>query len=189
MTSEIYCGNNKLDPRAKNAGTPRQCFKKGFGNGYHNAKPDPSFAGPYKPLMPNKLYCGARPPRGKVRATLGQCSQLGWGAGMRKRVSEMSEDDLKSGFTGLYGGKKPTTKSTTPNSHMYVIGWVVFNILIAIIMFPILYYLKPSYVTKLDDKGNRTIVWSRFFVVYISLLVLINMGLFLRINPWIYFII
>lgn len=153
----IYCGNNRRDPRAKNAGTPRECFQKGFGGGY-NSPVDNTFKGPYAPLMENKLYCGSRPPRGKVRATLSQCAQMGWGVGAKKKALEE-------------GGAKKKSRLRGGSVSLYSRKTVVFGIVL-VIEFVILYYARPHLVTRLSKKGVRVIDWAKFAIMYVLIALL-----------------
>ena len=102
-TSHISCSNNALSPKLRQnggsmeIGSPSQCFKKGFGGGYYQ-KIEPAkledfladFNAPYKKLIDQPLFYGdgAVPP-GKIRATLSQCMQRGFGVGsmqLAKRI-------------------------------------------------------------------------------------------------------
>ena len=70
-------------------GSPSQCFKKGFGGGCYQ-QIDPAkleefladFTAPYKKIVDQPLFYGDGPvPPGKIRATLSQSMQRGFGVG------------------------------------------------------------------------------------------------------------
>lgn len=91
----ILCGNNAADPRLisnggdLHLGKPSACFRQGVGAGLHQHI-DPehldgfvaTFTAPYKKLVEQPLYYGDGPvPEGKIRATLSQSKQRGFGVG------------------------------------------------------------------------------------------------------------
>ena len=70
-------------------GLPSLCFKKVFGGGYYQ-QIDPAkleefladFTAPYKKIVDQPLFYGDGPvPPGKIRATLSQSMQRGFGVG------------------------------------------------------------------------------------------------------------
>ncbi len=105
--SPIWCGNNILSPKLKRngghiekIGSPSQCFRRGFGAGFHReiAPEDleeflADFAGPYKKLIDQPLFYGDGPvPPGKIRATLSQCMQRGYGVGSMQRAKKILKE-------------------------------------------------------------------------------------------------
>ena len=71
------------------------CFRHGFRAGYnqHIRSVDEflvNFGGPYRKIVDQPLHYddGAAPPN-KIKATLGQCYQLGFGLGSVKRAKEI----------------------------------------------------------------------------------------------------
>ena len=81
-------------------GKPSQCFRRGFGAGFHReVKSDEmdefiaDFAGPYEKLVNQPLFYGDGPvPAGKIRATLSQCMQRGYGVGSMQRAKEILKE-------------------------------------------------------------------------------------------------
>ncbi len=163
--TELYCGNNKRDPRSKNAGTPRACFKKGFGAGY-NSPVDTAFKGPYSPLMVNKLHCGSRPPRGKVRATLGQCAQMGWGAGAAKRANETKpmRRSAKRATSAFLEGGAPTEESESHTSFNLDLPLIVVALLVG--EFAVLYWGQPKFIMTKDSDGKDVLDWRKLLIVF-----------------------
>lgn len=161
----IFCGNNALDPRLTKGtavvGTPRACFKKGFGGGYYGPV-DKAFKGPYAPLMENKLHCGARPPRGKVRATLSQCVQQGWGVGAAKRANE-SGAPPEGGSAFLSGG---APESNPAASSTLVIDVPLIAIVLLVGEFTALYYGKPKFIMTTDENGKDVINWKKMMIAF-----------------------
>ena len=105
--SPIWCGNNILSPKLKRngghiekIGSPSQCFRRGFGAGFHReiAPEDleeflADFVGPYKKLIDQPLFYGDGPvPPGKIRATLSQCMQRGYGVGSMQRAKKILKE-------------------------------------------------------------------------------------------------
>ena len=94
-TSHLFCGNNALSPKLKqNGGTmvegkPSECFRKGFGAGFHQHIPPErleeflaDFSSPYRRLIEQPIYYGDGPvPEGLFRATLSQSRARGFGVG------------------------------------------------------------------------------------------------------------
>ena len=102
QTPHIDCGNNALSPKLKHMqiGRPSQCFRRGFGGGYHQEiAPEhleeflADFSGGYKKLVEQPLYYGDGPvPEGMIRATLSQCMQRGFGVGSLQRAKKILKE-------------------------------------------------------------------------------------------------
>ena len=105
-TSHIWCGNNILSPKLRRnggdmeIGSPSQCFRKGFGAGFHQ-EIDPAHleefltdnSGPYKRYIDQPLYYGDGPvPAGKIRATLSQRRSCGFGVGSVQRAKKILKE-------------------------------------------------------------------------------------------------
>ena len=105
-TSHISCTNNALSPRLRQnggtleLGTPSQCFKKGFGGGYYQ-KIEPAkleefladFSAPFKKIVNQPLFYGNGPtPPGKIRATLSQSMQRGFGVGSMQLAKKILKE-------------------------------------------------------------------------------------------------
>ena len=101
---KIYCGNNRLDPRLASGelrvGRPSECFKKGFGGGFHQHIPPQEELAfikknsiPYEKLIKQEKmwYKDSDPPEGYMRATLSQCRARGWGVGTLQLAKKLKE--------------------------------------------------------------------------------------------------
>ena len=147
MTS-IYCGNNSENSNLKNGnvqlGTRYGCLRKGIGKGLNEPK-DPAYAGSYSPIDKRKVYCGKAPSLPKNYDLLGnlpQCLQKGIGVGKRKKASQF--------MTFI-----------TKNNHILIGGLILL-----IIIFILLYTLKPDCVSRVDKNNVKYIDMPRFFLVY-----------------------
>ena len=173
----IYCGNNALHDdiviNGKVIGNRYQCLRKGIGSGL-NMPLDISYAGEYVPIDDTKIYCGNQDilPEGYNR--LGnnpQCLQKGVAIGKRTKA--------------LRGG---TTISFLKDNI-----FILFYIVVEILFFIIMYYIKPSFLTKvIYDQSNNTptptivIDWTKFIFFFISIsLVLYLIFIVYRKNIWI----
>ena len=81
-------------------GSPSQCFKKGFGGGYYQ-KIEPAklsqfladFTAPYKKIVDQPLFYGNGPtPPRKIRATLSQSMQRGFGVGSMQLAKKILKE-------------------------------------------------------------------------------------------------
>ena len=96
LTIPIYCGNNRLHPRANNLGTRWSCLKKGFGVGYYVLDVDNSFNQAFDPIDNIRIYCGDRRlTEQELRdnnydrlGNLPDCFRKGVGAGRRKKARD-----------------------------------------------------------------------------------------------------
>lgn len=91
----IYCGNNRLHPDvtsgAKTIGSRYSCLRLGFGRAM-NEPVNFRYAGPYRSIDNRKFYCGNKnqlPAGYSDFGTLTQCLQKGYGAGKKKKASEV----------------------------------------------------------------------------------------------------
>ena len=156
----MYCGNNARHPDLQNGnqvlGTRYRCLRKGIGVGL-NQPYDPNY-GDYDPIDNTRIYCGnsEQLPQGYDRfGNLPQCLQVGVGVG---KNMAFNNGPPQHGF----GGAK-VVKYIWPT---------ILCILVSISIFLGLYFGKPSFVTK--KVGNKKeIIWSRFFIFYTLMVVII----------------
>ena len=146
-----YCGNNASFPGLLNGthvvGTNHTCLQKGIGVGSHLPY-DASYAGPFNPLDQRRIYCGnaaALPAGYDYRGNPTMCLQKGVGLGKAAKAR-------RGRPLGLY-----FIRYTLP---------VLLGLLLAGIVFLVLYYTKARFVTKIKD-GKRVIDWSKFIPYWI----------------------
>ena len=110
-TSHLFCGNNALSPKLKqNGGTmvegkPSECFRKGFGAGFHQHIPPErleeflaDFSSPYRRLIEQPIYYGDGPvPEGLFRATLSQSRARGFGVGSMQLAKKILRERGRAG--------------------------------------------------------------------------------------------
>ena len=94
--SNLYCGNNSLDPSIMNGskviGTRNKCLRMGFGAGYHSEL-NPNYTDDYEPIDRRKFYCGDKEylPNGyDAIGNLPICLRKGFGMGVRKKYLELA---------------------------------------------------------------------------------------------------
>lgn len=152
--AQIYCGNNQMFPGLLSGthvmGTNYECLRRGIGVGSHLPY-DATFAGQYAPVDQRRFYCGnaAVLPAGGGHFAIGspsKCLAIGVGIGKRQR--------------SLLG----------PPAFMYFIRYVlpyILFIIISSVIFSVLYFTHPKFVTKLE-KGKNIIDWNRLIPYAIS---------------------
>lgn len=155
----MYCGNNaqnnELLSGASTLGTRYGCLRKGIGYGL-NQPTDANYAGAYVPIDTRKSYCGKKaqlPDEYDWMGTLPQCLQKGVGIGKRQKA-------MSSNFM---------TKYISENHRA-----IIVCILLALLVFALLYTLKPSCVTYTYQDGTKKIDIKKFIFIYVvSCLVLL----------------
>ena len=163
--AQLYCGNNALHPDLVNGtkmmGTKYQCLRKGIGTGL-NLPYDADYGGPYTPIDDRKIYCGdeADLPDGYDRmGNSSQCLQKGIGIGKIQRAQQEDgsppPEDLDTGLISHHPRKK---------------RFSIF-ITVCILIFIVMYIVKPNIVTKLDN-NKIIIIWPKFFLWYIIIVLL-----------------
>lgn len=152
--SQIYCGNSLnfdgLLTGTHVIGSNYQCLRKGIGIGSHIPY-DASYAGGYAPIDDRRFYCGntAVPPVAGGYFAVGspsKCLQVGVGVG-KARVAALGPP------FGM-------------NFVRYYLPFVLFFV-ISGGLFVILYFTKPNFMTKKDDKNSDVIDWSKFIPYYL----------------------
>lgn len=151
----IYCGNNQLDPDllngSLNMGNRYQCLKKGIGKGL-NLPYDEKYSNDYIPIDDRKIYCGNNDvlPEGyHSYGNLPQCLQKGIGIGKRQRAINGPSNNF-SPLTYILRYKK-----------------YILILLIAKILFIILYFGKPNIIMTKDQTEKYKINWGKFVIVYL----------------------
>jgi hypothetical protein len=159
--SEIYCGNNSLHPDLLNGtkimGTKYECLKKGIGTGL-NAPFDSNYTLPYQAIDDRKIYCGNQavlPPGYDIMGNAPQCLQKGVGIGKVQRAQQ--GPNVVNIFNDVLAIRNKKKK---------------ILITLCIIIFILMYITKPNFITKLDEKNNIIINWSKFILYYILIVFL-----------------
>lgn len=98
MSKKVYCGNNRNSPelKKKSIGTRYECFKKGFGVGYHLPY-DPRYKEPFSPIDKRKLYCGNKstlPSGYHIMGSNPMCLQKGVSIGKKSRANKQGKKRL-----------------------------------------------------------------------------------------------
>ena len=152
--AQMYCGNDLnfhgLLSGTHFLGTNYQCLQKGIGVG-SNLPYDGNYSTPYAPVDGRKFYCGkdVAPPVGGGYFGMGspsKCLAIGVGIGKAQRAS------------------------MGPPAFMYFIRYILPYLLFFIIIsgfFAILYFVKPKYIAKKDNKNKYIIDWDKFIPYYI----------------------
>ena len=153
----ITCTNNRLDPELvagiTRLGTKYECLRKGIFVGL-NLPLDPNYSGIYESIDRRKIYCGNKIelPRGYDRfGNTSSCLQVGVGLGKSIKARNAS-------FINIY------------------INQILFTIhlLLSILTFLLLYYLKPKVIISKDINNNDIIDWKKFLLLYFSIVIIIN---------------
>ena len=152
--AQTYCGNNLNFPGLTAGthiiGTNYQCLRKGMGVGLHLPY-DVAYGGGHAPVDARRFYCGNAPvpPAAGGYFAVGspsKCLQIGIGVG-KARVAALGPP------FGMHFVR-------------YYLPFILFFIIVGGI-FAILYFTKPKFITKKDDKNNDVIDWSKFVPYYL----------------------
>jgi len=151
----MYCGNNADHTDLLSGklilGDRYGCLRKGIGRGNHQPM-DPNYLGPYSPIDQRKVYCGQSgdlPDGYDLMGNLPQCLQKGMGIGKRQRA--------------LRGDDRNIFKR-----HIKIFLLVSYLIMIAV-TFSMLYFIKPSWIMRVDEKGISNIDIRKFIPIYITI--------------------
>jgi hypothetical protein len=166
--TQLYCGNNKLDKRLETGthriGSNYECLKKGIGTGLHMPY-DPSYADPYSAIDIRKFYCGKMKKIPREYFDTGSpsiCLRTGIGIGLSQRAKKGPDNNLSMKFS---------------SSHSQKYFPFILLIIINITILCVLYYAKPSFVTK-TDKSHRISINKTKFAVYYLLFFMITCIIF-----------
>lgn len=162
----MYCGNNEQHPdltsRKLQLGNRYGCLRKGIGRGL-NLPMDSNYLGPYSPIDQRKIYCGQEeilPDDYDLMGNLPQCLQKGIGIGKRHKA-------LSQGLP------RHTIRKIIIMTTIYIV--LVGGV------FSALYFLKPSWITDIDDQGSVKINKRKFALIYggicLLLLIILFMGI------------
>ena len=156
---QTYCGNNAIHPELLNGskilGTRYSCLKKGIGTGL-NLPYDINYSYPYQPIDDTQIYCGDGdnlPPNYDRFGNLAQCLQKGIAIG-KVQKAQMG-----------------------PDLYSYNLKYIIF-LIFAIILFAILYTIKPSILINKNQDNTEYIDWKKFTIFYIIILILFYLFLF-----------
>jgi hypothetical protein len=152
----IYCGNNNLYSGlvdgSVNLGTRYKCLQKGIGKGRYLPL-DLNYIQDYEPIDNTRIYCGNKidlPNNYDRFGTLGDCLRKGIGIG--KRQIALDNGNLVH----------------TINNKKYNLYLFIFFIILSIIVFTTIYYIKPAFILeKISEKEQ--INMSKFYL-YSSLI-------------------
>lgn len=182
--SQIYCGNNLLNPQlvAGNVtlGTRYKCLRKGIGYGLYMPY-DPNYVGTYMPIDQRKIYCGNKsilPNNYDSMGNLPQCIQKGIGIG--KRLRARNSNNFRSSSTKPNNLNINLTATSFSSSSLTQKPFtLILFLLLAGILFIYLYVRKPSIVTSTKNNDNKKrIIWYKFMTFYISILILVRIIIF-----------
>ena len=149
--THIYCGNSLnftgLVTGTHIIGTNYQCLKKGIGVGL-NLPYDRAYTGGYAPIDNRRFYCGnaQMPPGYFAVGSPSKCLQVGVGVG-KSRVASLGPP------FGM-------------NFVRYYLPFILFFVIVGVI-FSIIYFTKPKFVSKKDDNNNDIIDWDKFIPYYL----------------------
>ena len=150
--SKYYCGNNALNNDLQNGirqlGDRYTCLKIGIGKGL-SLPYDKDYNGPYEPIDPTRIYCGNKDglPNGYDRfGNISQCLQKGIAIGKKQKAINHKPQNLKNYFLMLF--------------LFFVIDGIIFLIL---------FYTKPSFIT-IKDKDNIVQYDPTKFTIIFSLI-------------------
>lgn len=164
----MYCGNNANNPSLINGtkvlGTRYTCLQKGKAFGY--AQPiDPNFLVSYQPIDPTKKYCGNNNilPDGYDRfGNLYECYLKGVGVG-KKLKAENNNPPPQYSF-----GSKNNYRFKGNNKEDNSLVSITFISFIMILVFAVLYYIKPDIIIDKENKTqNKKINWLKFIYLYL----------------------
>lgn len=155
----LFCGNNRNNANGRRLGTKYECLRKGIFVGY-NMPVDPDYLTPYDPIDTRKIYCGKKRRLPNNYDYLGNaplCLSRGVGLGKKQKAEEGDESDEDDAGDGI----------ETKNIKLHC-----FLILFSIIaVFMLIYYIKPSFVMKIDKNKRKKINWYKFAFLYFLILI------------------
>lgn len=146
--AQIYCGNNNnypgLTAGTHRLGTNYECLRKGIGVGSHLPY-DENYNQPHNPVDNRRYYCGndlALPVNGGhfAMGSPSKCLAIGIGVGKAQKARR------------------------GPPRFMYFIRHILPYLLFIIIcgiIFSVIYFIKPEFLTKVDNNNNIIIDWSK----------------------------
>lgn len=165
----MYCGNNARNPSLLAGdvvrGTRYKCLRKGIGIG-RNQDIDPDYLGEYIPIDRRKIWCGNSDdfPDGYDRiGNLSQCLQKGIGVGKKQKAQEYI--DLIGRPTSSF--PKKSSFLSKPIKNKFIILLLLYLVIISII-FILLYFIRPSYITYIDN-GIIKISIKKFIIIYLPI--------------------
>jgi hypothetical protein len=171
---EIYCGNNaenkKLVDRRVTLGNRYHCLQKGIGRGLNQPK-DPDYLGAYRPLDKRKMYCGKSttlPDEYDLFGNLPQCLQKGVGIGKRKKAEEKDSSFPFSSHSNFI--LKTNNRKFIP---------VIIFIILAVVIFTVLYLLKPDFLSTRDKNNVKHLNKTKFLVTYSVICIILAFVIFL----------
>lgn len=152
--AKMYCGNQANYPGLVAGthflGTNYQCLRKGIGVGSHLPY-DTAYSGDYTPVDGRKFYCGNDevPPEAGGYIGIGspsKCLSIGVGVGKAQRA-----------------GLGPPTFMFF---FRYVLPYLLFIFIVGGI-FAVLYFVKPTFITKKFYQNIDVIDWDKFVPYYL----------------------
>lgn len=162
--AQIYCGNNQNDPKlisgTHQVGTNYECLRRGIGVGYHLPF-DSTYLNPHVPIDQRRFYCGNLPAVPHDYFAVGspsKCLAIGVGIGKAQRA-------LLGLSNGVYFIR-------------YILPYLLFVIGVGV-LFIILYYTKPEFVTKKNNNGKVDIDWDKFIPYYLLFCMILSAVLWL----------
>lgn len=169
----IYCGNNANHQPLVNGearlGTRFECLQKGKQIGL--SRPiDPLFAQPYQPIDPLRKYCGNQEnvPNGYNRfGTLHECLLTGIGVGKRLRAQG---ENIPNNIQNIHHQQNVPNIENIQSGLTYkskiLLSGIIFTVLF-VSLFTGLYFGKPSFLTKYDEKQKQNIIVWTIFIPYL----------------------
>jgi hypothetical protein len=178
----IYCGNNRLNEKLVNGeqeiGTRYGCLRKGIGKGL-NLPVDLGYQ-EYEPIDDTRIYCGNKdelPRNYDYFGTLPMCLQKGVGLGKHLRAIRHNEEinDIESidndGLGNDNNSEIDIDEQGFLQRNIRIIKFVGIILIIGILLFIILYFLKPSFVIK-KENDKDIIDWKNFSILYSIIMII-----------------
>jgi len=146
----IYCGNNQLHSGLTNGtsriGSRYQCLRKGIGLG-RSLPYDKDYDGPFQPIDNTKIYCGndnVLPPGYDRLGNNSTCLQKG------VAIGKVQKAEFRP-FLNMM------------NKKFFIL---ILYLLIIISTFFVLFFTKPTFITKTNTDGTIDIDWYKFSLLY-----------------------
>jgi hypothetical protein len=179
MSTNIYCGNNRLNrfliDNSKTLGTRYKCLKIGIQKG-KSLPIDNDYTGPYDPIDDTKIYCG-NSNRLKNEydrfGNLAECLQKGIGIGKKIKANENNND---------------SGDSIDDDNFVFVFNYknILLFLILEIVLFLFLFISKPKFLLKkysnVKTKNKKKIDIFKFILIYVLISCIIFFLIFITLK-------